>query len=171
MYEPGQLSIYKEHGGFMIKKKVKKVVKKKGVVGKEYTQILAAIKKQVQEAQTKAVLAVNKELIKLYWHIGQTIAQKQKESGWGSGVIEQLANDLQKAFPGLGGFSRANVFYMRSFYLAYEKVQKPSGQLDGLPFFNIPWWHNVILITKLKQENERLWYAQKAIENGWSGSV
>jgi hypothetical protein len=66
------------------------------------------------------------------------------------------------------GFSRANIFRMQAFYRAYEKVQQVARQLEDLPIFNIPWWHNIVLLSKLKNNEERLWYAQKAIENGWS---
>jgi predicted nuclease of restriction endonuclease-like (RecB) superfamily len=135
---------------------------------KEYIQTLVAIKKQVQEAQVKAALAANKELIKLYWFIGKTIVEKQKKSGWGSSVIERLANDLQKELPGLGGFSRANVFRMKAFFEAYEKVAQAARQIDDIPIFGIPWFHNVVIMQKIKDAKERLWYAEKAIEHGWS---
>lgn len=138
---------------------------------KGYAQTLLDLKKKIQEAQIKATMSVNKELIKLYWHIGKTIVERQKESAWGSNVIECLAKDLQNSFPGMGGFSRANIFYMRAFYLAYTKVQQPVGLLEELSIFAIPWGHNVVLITKLKHNDERLWYAQKAIENGWSRNM
>ncbi|CDK30839.1 PDDEXK nuclease domain-containing protein [Candidatus Babela massiliensis] len=87
---------------------------------------------------------------------------------WGTKVIEQLANDLQSSFPGMGGFSKRNVFRMRAFYLAYQKVPQAVAQLDNLPIFNIPWGHNAILLEKIKNNKERLWYAQKTIECGWS---
>lgn len=138
---------------------------------KEYLETLAYLKCQIQGARLKAAVAVNVELIKLYWDIGKTIAEKQKLSGWGTNVIEHLAKDLQTSFPGLGGFSRANVFYMRAFYLAYEKVQQAVGQFADLPFFQIPWGHNLQLLQKLKTQEERLWYAQKTIEYGWSRSA
>ncbi|MFH1831830.1 MAG: PDDEXK nuclease domain-containing protein [bacterium] len=138
---------------------------------KEYTETLVALKERIQEAQTKAMLSANKEFIKLYWLIGQTIVEKQETCNWGSNVIEKLAMDLQAEFPGVGGFSRANIFYMRAFYMAYEKVQRAVGLFEKLPFISIPWGHNVTLITKLKDNNTRLWYAQKAIENGWSRTV
>jgi len=141
------------------------------IATKEYTQTLSYLKKQVIASQTKAILSANVELIKLYWIIGKTIVEKQKESSWGTGVIEKLAKDLQKAFPKMKGFSRANIFFMRAFYLAYQKVQQPARQLKELPIFHIPWWHNVILITKIKNAEQRLWYAQKAIDNGWSRSL
>ena len=143
----------------------------KAVSTKEYVQFLVEIKKAIKTAQVKAIFAVNRELLKLYWFIGHAIVNKQKEYEWGSNVIEKLAKDLQNEFPGLSGFSRTNVFNMRAFYLAYEKVQQAAGQLEELPFFNIPWWHNIILIAKLKDYEQRLWYAQKAIEHGWSRSM
>ena len=145
--------------------------KNKIVSTKKYAQILTELKKKVQEAQIKAILAVNEKLIRLYWSIGKIIAERQQENGWGSGIIEKLAKDLQNEFPGMSGFSRANIFYMRSFYLAYEKVQQPVGQLKDMPIFTIPWGHNVILITRLKNNDQRLWYAKKAIKNGWSRSM
>lgn len=138
---------------------------------KEYAKTLLELKKQIQEAQVKAALSANKELIKLYWSMGKTIAEKQETSGWGTSIIEQLAKDLQNAFPGLEGFSRRNIFRMRAFYIAYQKVPQPVAQIPELPIFNIPWGHNAILLEKVKDTNERLWYAQKAIEHGWSRSM
>ncbi len=145
--------------------------KSKITLPKEYALTLAEIKKRVREAQVKAVLSANKELIELYWFIGETIAERQQVSGWGSNIIEKLAEDLQNEFPGLGGFSRANVFRMQAFYRAYEKVAQAVRQIGELPIFNIPWGHNVVLLQKLKDNTQRLWYAQKAINNGWSRSA
>lgn len=133
-----------------------------------YPQLLRDLKEKIRTSQIKASLSVNHELIKLYWNIGQAIIEKQKEEKWGAGVIEKLAQDLQKAFPGIEGFSRPNVFKMRAFYLAYEKVSQAVRLIEELPIFLIPWGHNVILTTKLKDNKQRLWYAQQTIENGWS---
>lgn len=138
---------------------------------KEYIETLVILKKQVQEAQIKSALAANKELIALYWRIGKTIAEKQKKSSWGSNIIERLANDLQKEFPGIAGFSRRNVFRMQAFYLAYQKVPQLVAQFENHVIFNIPWGHNVLILEKLKDSHERLWYAQKTIENGWSRAI
>ncbi len=129
------------------------------------------IKKHIYDAQVKAALSANKELLKLYWHIGQTICTQQKVNGWGSGSAEKLAEDIQKEFPGLAGFSRANIFRMQAFFSAYEKVAQAARLFEELPVFSIPWWHNIILIQKIKNTEERLWYAQKAIENGWSRTI
>lgn len=137
----------------------------------EYAQTLADIKIRIKEAQIKAALSANKVLLKLYWSIGETIVQKQEKLGWGSKVIERLAKDLQNYFPGMGGFSRTNIFRMRAFYLAYAIIPVAPGHLEDLVIFNIPWWHNAILIEKLKENKERIWYAQKTIENGWSATA
>ena len=156
----------------MIKKKRNALTKTKSseVSIKDYVSVLQNIKKHIQKSQIKAALAVNKELIKLYWFIGKTIVEKQKNSGWGSSVIERLAKDLQSLFPGVGGFSRANVFRMGAFYASYEKVAQSARQIKSLPVFNIPWFHNVVIVQKIKDNQERLWYAQKVIDNGWSRS-
>ncbi len=143
----------------------------KDLLLKEYAQTLKDIKSRIKKAQAKSILSVNKELLKLYWYIGETITEKQKISNWGDKVIEKLAQDLQNSFPGMKGFSKINVFRMRAFYLAYEIVSQAATQFADLPIFNIPWFHNVIIIHKIKSTEERLWYAQKSIENGWSRSM
>ena len=138
---------------------------------KEYASTLAELKKRIQECQVRAITAANKELINLYWMVGKIIVERQANSGWGTNVIEKLAKDLQNEFPGIEGFSRANIFYMRAFYLAYEKVQQAVGQFESLPISQIPWGHNVALFTKLKNHKERLWYASKTIEHGWTRAM
>lgn len=138
-----------------------------------YSSFLQDIKTRIRESQIKAAISVNQELIKLHWWIGKEIAKRQEKEKWGSRVIEKLCKDLQTDFPGLKGFSRANVFYMRAFYNTYANVQQDAGQLETPPSFclNIPWWHNVILIDKVKNLAEKEWYARKAVEHGWSRSV
>lgn len=158
----------------MIKKKTIKKSSKKAITKvsvKEYAQTLLDLKKKIQEAQIRSALAANKELLKLYWAIGQTIARKQKENGWGSSIIERLAKDLQNTFPGIEGFSPRNISRMRSFYLTYQILPQAVAELEELPIFKIPWGHNAVIIEKIKDNKERLWYAQKAIEYGWSRSM
>lgn len=137
----------------------------------DYAQTVSAIKSYIQQAQIKAVLSANKELIQLYWHIGKIITEKQMINGWGSNTIEKLAQDLQSAFPGLQGFSKRNLFRMRAFYQEYAKVPQAVAQIEPLPIFGIPWGHNAVLLEQVKNLDERLWYAQRAIENGWSRSM
>ena len=133
-----------------------------------YASFLEQLKGRVRQAQLKASLAVNSELILLYWDIGKSIVEKQEQEGWKAQVIEKLCRDLQNAFPGIQGFSRANIFKMRSFYLAYSRVSQPVRLLNELPIAKIPWGHNVLIITKIKDIQERLWYAEQTIENGLS---
>ena len=129
----------------------------------DYGQWLADIKNRVLTARHKAVLAVNAELVSLYWHIGRDILQRQAAQGWGSKVIDRLGRDLREAFPEMKGFSRANLLYMRAFAEAwtdFEIVQQSVGQL--------PWGHNVLLLNRIKEQEARLFYVQKAIAENWS---
>lgn len=141
----------------------------------DYPIFLSELKARIQKAQIKASLAVNQELIRLYWEIGKEIVKRQEGQEWGSRVIDRLAKDLQNSFPGIKGFSRSNIFRMKAFYLSCEKVAQAVRQFepDSPPsvFTNIPWSHNLILIQRLRVEEERVWYAQKAVENGWSRAV
>lgn len=161
-------------GGFVKKKKTTPIdpAKKSRAVGvKQYAQTFADIKTHVHEAQIKSTVSVNRELIKLYWYIGQTIADRQSQSDWGDATIDKLARDLQNTFPGVAGFSKANIFRMQAFFKAYLIVAQAVRQLDELPIFNIPWGHNVVIFQKLKSPEERLWYAQKTIDDGWGRSA
>ncbi|MDR3625135.1 MAG: PDDEXK nuclease domain-containing protein [Chlamydiales bacterium] len=142
----------------------------KKLIPEGYKKLLDNLKTRIRSAQIKAAIKVNEELIKLYWEIGQEITERQDKQGWGTQVIEHLAKDLQNSFPGVGGFSRTNVFRMRAFYLAYQKVPQAVGQLNDLPVFRIPWGHNAVIIEKLVSTEQRLWYAEQTLINGWSRS-
>jgi predicted nuclease of restriction endonuclease-like (RecB) superfamily len=131
-----------------------------------YAGWLADLKARIHAAQQRATLAVNRELVSLYWQIGREILARQAEQGWGARVIDRLAHDLRAAFPEMKGFSRANLMYMRAFAEAWpeaEIVQQAVGQL--------PWGHNLVLLTRLKDPGRRLAYAQSAIAHGWSRNV
>jgi predicted nuclease of restriction endonuclease-like (RecB) superfamily len=131
-----------------------------------YNIWLMELKKRIHTAQQRATLAVNRELILLYWQIGRDILDRQAEQGWGAKVIERLAHDLRNSFPNMKGFSRTNLMYMRAFAEAWRDeaiVQQAVGQL--------PWGHNLVLLDKLSTQDARIWYAQKAIENNWSRNV
>ena len=131
-----------------------------------YADWLADLKGRIHTAQQRATLAVNRELVLLYWHIGRDILARQAAQGWGAKVIERLAHDLRTAFPEMKGFSRANLMYMRAFAEAWpdaEIVQQAVGQL--------PWGHNLVLLSRLKDPQQRLAYAQSAIAHGWSRNV
>ena len=131
-----------------------------------YADWLADLKSRIHTAQQRATLAVNRELVLLYWQIGRDILARQAEQGWGAKVIERLAEDLRTAFPDMKGFSRANLMYMRAFAEAWpdaEIVQQAIGQL--------PWGHNLVLLSRLKDPEQRLAYARSAIAHGWSRNV
>ena len=128
-----------------------------------YSDWLAEIKGRIQSTQQRAALSVNRELVLLYWQIGRDILERQAAQGWGAKVIERLSHDLHLAFPAMKGFSRANLMYMRAFAEAWPDaaiVQQAVGQL--------PWGHNLVLLTKLKDHAIRVAYAQRTIEHGWS---
>lgn len=92
-----------------------------------YKKFLDDLKIRILSSQIKAAVRVNEELIKLYWEIGQEIVERQEKEEWGTQVLKRLSRDLRNAFPG-GGFSRTNVFRMRAFYLAYQKVPQVVGK-------------------------------------------
>ncbi|MCF7806070.1 MAG: PDDEXK nuclease domain-containing protein [Simkaniaceae bacterium] len=156
-------------------KNLPKKVKEGGLFSnKDYGSTLTELKRQIKESQVRAITAANKELIHLYWKIGKTIVEKQEKSGWGTKIIEKLAKDIQNSFPGIEGFSRTNIFRMRAFYIAYQTNPPAGGQFQNDPLeilASIPWRHNSVLVEKLKKHEERMWYAQKTIEHGWSRSV
>jgi predicted nuclease of restriction endonuclease-like (RecB) superfamily len=136
------------------------------LITEDYAAFLEDIKNRVANAQIKAALSVNRELVLLYWQIGREILNRQKMQGWGAKVIERLAKDLKEAFPAMKGFSRTNLLYMRSFAENYSDeafVQAVLGQ--------ITWYHNIALLDKLKNRQEREWYARETIENGWSRNI
>jgi predicted nuclease of restriction endonuclease-like (RecB) superfamily len=131
-----------------------------------YADWLADLKTRIHSAQQRAALAVNRELVLLYWQIGRDILARQAAQGWGAKVIERLAHDLRTAFPDMKGFSRANLMYMRAFAEAWpdaEIVQQAVGQL--------PWGHNLVLLTKLKERRTAPGLCPRAIEHGWSRNV
>ncbi|MGB0863246.1 MAG: PDDEXK nuclease domain-containing protein [Saprospiraceae bacterium] len=135
-------------------------------VDKDYKAFLKEVKLKIQHAQTKAIVTVNQELLYLYWDIGNEIISRQKEASWGDNVITQLSKDLKKEFPSMKGFSTRNLKYMRRFareYPTFENRQQAVAQIG--------WSHNLLLIQKVKDVKERFWYAQKAVEHGWSRSM
>lgn len=131
-----------------------------------YDAFLSILKQRIRTAQVRAALAVNQELVLLYWQIGREILQRQQAEGWGTKVIERIAKDLKREFPEIKGFSRTNLLYMRAFAEAYpddQFVQQAAGQ--------IPWFHNCVLLDRVKVPEQRVWYIQQTIENGWSRAI
>ena len=145
----------------------------------DYADLLEGLKARISQAQTQAMLSVNRQLSQLYWEIGREIVQRQEREGWGQRVVERLAADLQRAFPGMGGFSAVNVLRMKAFFVAYRPASAISSQAvtelaNPCPppeVAGLPWGHNQVLLFKLKDQAQRLWYATKAVEHGWSRTI
>lgn len=150
-----------------------------------YVSLLADIKLQVQNAQTRAILAVNSELIRLYWQVGFLIENRQQQEGYGTSVVPRLARDLQNELPGIRGFSERNINRMLAFYREYPNLTfviesgNPDGSVLPQPVANIPsslilsipWGHHTELMTRIKDLPTRRWYMESIIQHGWSRNV
>lgn len=128
-----------------------------------YNDFLSELKERIRSAQIRAALAVNQELVLLYWRIGSDILSKQNTEGWGNKVIPRLSKDLKREFPDVKGLSARNLGYMKSFAESW-----PDSEFLQQAVAKIPWGHNVRLIDKVKDSKERRWYVQQTIANGWS---
>lgn len=148
----------------------------------DYKSLLKDLKGRIQQARLRASISVNQELLQLYYGIGLDLDVKTTKANWGTSVIDQLSNDLHAAFPDMEGFSPRNLRRMRSFYRAYPLDRKSlelwpravaKTELIKWPpaVAKLTWAHNVILIEKIKDRTVREWYAQQAIEHGWSRDI
>ncbi len=129
----------------------------------EYIDLIQSIKREIQIAQYKATLSVNKELIMLYYNIGKII---NEHKSWGNKFIDNLAADLRIAFPEAKGYSVRNLKYMAKFAATYQDIEFVQQAVA-----QIPWGHTVVLLDKFTDDVVRNWYIQKIIENGWSRNV
>ncbi len=134
---------------------------------KEYIEWFHSLKNKIGKAQIKAAISVNSELIKLYWDLGEELFEKQEKQGWGNSIVENISKDLKNEFPNMTGFSRRNLFYMKSFYTFYksdfEKVQQLVAQ--------IPWGHNIKIISKSQNIEEAVFYLKETLKNSWSRDI
>lgn len=131
-----------------------------------YLSWLDDLKARIRAAQVKASLAVNAELVLLYWSIGRDILARQEKQGWGAHVVDKLSADLHAAFPEMKGFSPRNLKYMRAFAEAWpdrRSVQQVAARM--------PWFHSCLLLDRVKDATQREWYARQAIEHGWSRAI
>ncbi|MBM4035705.1 MAG: DUF1016 domain-containing protein [Planctomycetes bacterium] len=138
----------------------------RGIVPGNYGALLRQVKERVRAAQLAALRRVNKELISLYWDIGQMIVSQQKKQGWGKFVVERLARDLQAEFPGIRGFSARNIWYMRNLYVTYAANEKLQ-----LIIAEIGWTQNVVIMERCKDELEREFYLRMTRRFGWTTNV
>ena len=131
-----------------------------------YAALIQTLKTEISQARIRAHLSVNKEMITLYWRIGSQILERQDKEGWGTKVIENISNDLRKEFPEMKGLSARNLVYMQTLAKAY-----PDFSITQQVVAQIPWGHNCVIMEKITVDDQRLWYIQKTIENGWSRNV
>ena len=160
-----------------------------------YGSLLKEIKDRIRQAQIRAAVSANAEMIVMYWDIGRIIHQRQQMEGWGAGIIPRLAKDIRNELPEVKGFSERNIGYMVRFFREYREppiLQQAVAKLPGSPtkdetllhswektapkgnhlklqqhVAKIPWGHNILLMEKVKDLPIRLWYIQQSIEHGW----
>jgi predicted nuclease of restriction endonuclease-like (RecB) superfamily len=133
---------------------------------KDYKAFFTEIKEKIYQSQYEAMKQVNKALIKLYWDIGKSIVEKQQQHKWGKSVVENLAADLQKEFAGASGYSARNLWYMRTFYDQYKQNEKLQPMVA-----EISWSHNIMIMEKCKDDQEREFYILMSKKYGWTKNV
>jgi predicted nuclease of restriction endonuclease-like (RecB) superfamily len=138
----------------------------KPVLPRNYAELLTEIKQRIRSAQYEALKAVNHEHISLYWDIGKMIVVRQKGDSWGKSIVERLAADLQKEFPGVAGFSARNIWHMRNFFVTYSR----NSILQPL-VAEIGWTHNLVILEQCKDDSEREFYIRMTKKFGWSKNV
>ena len=136
------------------------------LLGKYYVDFLTEVKEKIRQANLRASRAVNRELIDLYWELGKMIVSQQEKYGWGKSVVEKLAQDLKKEYPGIKGFSKANLWRMRNFYLTYKDDEKLAQLVR-----EIGWSHNIVIMEKCENQMEREFYMRMAVKHGWSREI
>jgi predicted nuclease of restriction endonuclease-like (RecB) superfamily len=133
---------------------------------RHYDSLLRDIKSRIQKAQHLALRAVNRELIALYWDIGEMIVGKQKGSAWGKAIVQKLAGDIQKDLPEIRGFSASNLWRMRCFYVLYRSDEKLAPLVR-----EISWTHNIMILEKCRSPLEREFYIRMTRKFGWTKNV
>lgn len=141
------------------------------ITDSNYKSWIKSLKENIYSAQIKASIAVNEEMLRLYWNLGKDICDNQFESSYGSKFFETLSRDLKSAFPDVQGFSVSNLKYMKRFYLFYKEIRHQLGDEFENQIFVIPWRHHVEIFTKAKSKEEALFFVHKTKENGWSRAM
>ena len=166
------------------------------ILNLEYSNWISELKSSIKNRQIKAAIAVNSNLILMYFDLGKQIAEKQLNTHWGTGFIDQLSNDLKSEFPEMGGFSSYNLRFCKTFYTFYSqgdfweqavpklennestiweqvvpKLENDIYFIDYNQIFKIPWGHHILILKKIKEFQEAIFYINKTIENNWSRAV
>ena len=144
---------------------------KLALIDKEYNTWISQIKKLIRGTQIKASIAVNEEMLELYWNIGKDITEKSFEKNYGSKFFEKTSSELKTTFPSAQGFSVTNLKYMKRFYKFYEPIRHQLGDEFNAILFTIPWRHLIEIFTRAKSIDEALFFVSKTKENGWSRAM
>ena len=144
------------------------------IITSEYKNWIVDLKLRIRQSQIKAAVKVNTELLRLYWHMGSEIVEKQKNAHWGDGFLKQLSNDLMSDFPDIKGFEVRNLRRMKQWFLTYCQTDIIRTQV--VPelqesFFSIPWGHHILIMQRCKDINKAVFYIQQTLENNWSRNV
>ena len=142
------------------------VPNEKSLAQDSYSALLGEVKERIRSAQYAALRAVNLELLSLYWDIGRLIGQRQQGETWGRAVVENLAKDLRTEFPGVSGFSAANLWRIKQFYEAYAKDEKLAPLVR-----EISWTKNLVILEQCKDSAERQFYLERTKQFGWTKNV
>lgn len=144
----------------------------------EYKAWVVEVKSRLRALQLKAAVSVNSALLEFYWALGADIVERQKDSQWGSGFLMQLSQDLMAEFPDMKGFSKRNLEQIRRWYRFWNEgdsiAKQPASQLSldlVAQLTRVPWWHNVVIVSKCKSKAEAIFYIQSALEHGWSRNI
>jgi predicted nuclease of restriction endonuclease-like (RecB) superfamily len=129
----------------------------------DFLEWITALKTKIRSARNKLAFSINSQVLELYWEIGKDISEKQQNSGWGSGLIEQIAEELKHDFPEIKGFSRRNIYAILQWYKFYSEKYPLVPQVVA----QIPWGHNRLIITKIKDVEEAEFYCRAVIQNAW----
>lgn len=132
----------------------------------EYQKLFTDIRERIRQGQYEALRKVNQELIALYWDIGRMIVEQQKDETWGKDVVQQLATDLPRSFPGIHGFGTRNLWYMRNFYQSYSHNTKLQPLVA-----EVGWTHNLVIMEKCKDDLEKEFYLRMTKKFGLTKNV
>ena len=127
----------------------------------EYRLILDGCVTQIKRTRADIALKINTNVMGVYWYIGSVISEKRLAEGYGSGVVNRLSTDLKNEFPDLG-VSPRNLWDMKRFYERYKVVDAKLRRSVAV----LPWRHNLLILDKVKNNDEALFYASVAIEQG-----
>ena len=139
-------------------------MKKKEIIS--YEPLVNDIKDLIHRKQYTVIKIINAETINLYWEIGEEIYRQQEQNGWGKSIVEVLSKELQKEFPGAKGYSAANLWRMRNFYLSYRDSEKLAPLVR-----EISWSNNIVIMEKCKDNLQREFYIQMAKRYGWTKRI